>query len=94
VTITNTGTVPIDSIQVTTSGTMLGTSQLLAAPPPVLNLAPGANAVVTLKFASNAALRSASSAALKVSGNYSVIPIIPKSVTGGWGLSFRSVSLK
>ena len=90
VTITNTGNITIASAQVTIAGTTLGSASLLAAPPPVTNLAPGASATITLTFPDTAALSKATTAPLKVSGTYSV-PSVP--LSGNWGLSFRSVSL-
>ena len=90
VTITNTGNVTITSAQVTIAGTTLGSASLLAAPPPIKNLAPGASAVVTLTFPDPAALSKATTAPLKVSGTYAV-PAVP--LSGNWALSFRSVTL-
>jgi hypothetical protein len=86
VTITNSGNVTVNSTQVTVSGTTLGSSALLAPPPPVTNLAPGASAIVTLRFPPT----SGTTTMLKVSGSYSVPAV---QLSGNWALSFRSVSL-
>ena len=88
-TITNNGNVTISSAQVTTAGTTLGSASPLTMPPPITNLAPGANATVTLKFPPSAAPSTATSAPLKVSGTYSA-----GTLNGNWTLSFRSVTLR
>lgn len=88
VTITNTGNVTVNSVQV--SSATLGSGSLLSAPAPVTNLAPGASAVVTLTFPSNSVPSGAASAALKVSGTYSVTS---PAISGNWALSFRRVTL-
>lgn len=100
VTITNNGNVTINSLQVAASGTTLDGSGLVSVPPPILNLAAGASAQVTLKFAPSTTLKEASSAPLKIAGVYTVSSIFPvpgvssaSQVTGNWSLTFRSVSL-
>jgi large repetitive protein len=90
VTITNTGNVTIDSLQVTIAGTTLGSGSLLSAPAAVTNLAPGANATVTVTFPSNSVPSGATTAQLSLSGTYSALA---GSLSGNWGLSFQSVSL-
>jgi hypothetical protein len=90
VTITNTGNLTLTSVQVTVAGTTLGTGLLISAPAPTSNLAPGASAVVTLKFPASSVSSTATTAPLKVSGTYSVPSL---SLNGSWGLSFRSVRL-
>lgn len=90
VTVNNTGNATITSVQVTISGTTLGSGSLISAPAPITNLAPGASATVALTFPSNAVSAGTTSASLKVSGTYS-IPAIP--LGGNWALSFRSVTL-
>jgi hypothetical protein len=90
VTITNTGNVTIDSLQVTIAGTTLGSGSLLSAPAAVTNLAPGANATVTVTFPSNSVPGGATSAQLALSGTYSALT---GSLSGNWGLAFQSVSL-
>lgn len=89
VTITNSGDVTIASAQVTAAGTALGSASLLSAPPAVTNLAPGANATVTLTFPASAG-KSGAGVALKVSGTYTVTS---PAIKGNWTLSFRSVTL-
>jgi hypothetical protein len=91
VTITNTGNITVPSTQVTIAGTTLGSGALLVAPPAITNLAPGASAVVTLTFPPTSVAAGATAAPLKLSGTYSVPAI---ALSGNWGLSFRSVSLK
>jgi hypothetical protein len=88
VTLTNTGNVAVSSVQVTSA--TLGSGALLSPPPAVTNLAPGQSAVVTLTFPSKAASSTATSAALKVSGTYSVTS---PALNGNWSLSFRTVTL-
>jgi hypothetical protein len=91
VAVTNAGNVTITSAQVTTAGTSLGAAALLSPPPPIKNLAPGASAVITLAFPSTATLSGATTASLRVSGEYSA-PVV--SLSGRWALRFRRVSLK
>jgi hypothetical protein len=90
VTITNMGNVTVASAQVTIAGTKLGSAAPLSAPPAVTNLAPGASATVTLTFPYSAVKKGATTAALKVSGTYSVTS---PEINGNWVLTFRSVSL-
>jgi len=90
VTITNTGNVTVSSLQVTVAGTALGSGSLTSAPAAVTNLAPGASAVVTLTFPASSVSPGAMAAPLKVSGTYLVTS---PSLSGNWGLSFRSVTL-
>src|SRR5215831_2172769 len=71
VTITNTGNVTINSMQVTIAGTALGSGSLLFAPEAVTNLAPGANATVTLLFPSGSVPGGTMTAQLTLSGTYS-----------------------
>jgi hypothetical protein len=92
VTIANNSNVNLDSVQVTLAGTMLGLTPLLATPPPVMNLAPGASATVKLKFLPNADSSTNTIAPLKLSGTYSVTSTAP-SFSGNWSLNFRSVTL-
>ena len=89
-TITNTGNVTITTVQVTVAGTKLGSGSTISAPAPISNLVPGASAVVTLKFPSSSVSSTATTAPLKVSGTYSAPSF---SLSGNWGLSFRSVTL-
>ncbi len=90
VTITNTGNLTISSLQVTIAGTTLGSGSLLSAPAAVTNLAAGANATVTLTFPPDSVASGATTAALSLSGTYSASV---GSLSGNWGLTFRSVSL-
>lgn len=90
VTITNTGDVTISSLQVTIVGTTLGSGSLISAPSAVTNLAPGASTNVTLSFPSDSVSNGATSAQLSLSGTYTTST---GSLTGNWGLTFRSVSL-
>ena len=91
VTITNSGNITITSLQVTKAGTILGSGSVLSAPAtPVMNLAPGASAVVTLTFPASSAPAGATTAPLRVSGTYTVSSPSP---SGNWSLSFRSVTL-
>jgi archaellum component FlaG (FlaF/FlaG flagellin family) len=90
VTITNTGDVPISSLQVTVNGTTLGSGILLSAPAAVANLAPGANTTVTLTFPSDSVPSGTTTATLALSGTYTASI---GSLSGNWGLTFRSVSL-
>jgi len=90
VTVTNSGNVTISSVQVTIAGTTLGSGSLLSAPAVVANLAPAASAVVTLTFPADSVPAGATTAQLTVGGTYSAPSL---SLTGNWGLSFRSVSL-
>jgi uncharacterized repeat protein (TIGR03803 family) len=92
VTVTNNGNIPIDSAQVTISSTVLGSGHPLAAPPPVVNLAPGAGAAFTLTFPPSSVKAGADSAPLKVNGTYTATSILLKA--GNWALSFRSASLQ
>jgi len=88
VTITNRGNVPIATAQVTAA--TLGSASALSLPGPITNLGLGASAVVTLTFPASSVSHEAATAPLRVSGTYSVT--MP-SLTGNWGLSFRSVNL-
>jgi len=90
VTITNTGNVSVDSLQVTIAGTTLGTGSLLSAPATVTNLAPGASTTVTLTFPPSSVPSGTTTAQLSLSGTYSAST---GSLSGNWGLSFRSVNL-
>jgi archaellum component FlaG (FlaF/FlaG flagellin family) len=90
VTVTNTGDVTISSLQVTVTGTTLGSGSLLSAPAAVTNLAPGANSSVTLTFPSDSVPAGTTTATLALSGTYSAST---GSLSGNWGLTFRSVSL-
>lgn len=90
VTITNTGNVTISSLQVTVSGTTLGSGSLIAAPAAVTNLAPGANSTVTLSFPSDSVPNGTATAQLSLSGTYMAST---GSLSGNWGLTFRSVTL-
>lgn len=90
VTITNTGNVTVDSMQVTITGTTLGSGSLLSEPAAVTNLAPGASTTVTLTFPSNSVPSGTTAAQLSLSGTYSALT---GSLSGNWGLTFRSVTL-
>ncbi|HLV85893.1 MAG TPA: Ig-like domain-containing protein [Candidatus Sulfotelmatobacter sp.] len=90
VTITNTGNVTVDSLQVMIAGTTLGSGSLISAPAAVTNLAPGASTSVTLSFPSNSVPSGTTTAQLSLSGTYSALT---GSLSGNWGLTFRSVSL-
>jgi large repetitive protein len=90
VTITNTGNVTIGSLQVAITGSTLGSGSLLSAPAAVTNLAPGANATLTLTFPSDSVPSGATAAQLSLSGTYSALA---GSLSGNWGLTFRTVSL-
>jgi hypothetical protein len=90
VTVTNTGNVTINSLQVTTAGTTLGSGSPLSAPAAITNLAPQASATVTLTFPSDSVPSGATTADLSLSGTYSAST---GSLSGNWGLTFRSVSL-
>ena len=90
VTITNTGDVTIGTLQVSISGTTLGSGSLVLAPAAVTNLAPGASTTVTLSFPSDSVPSGAGTAPLSLSGTYSTSI---GSLSGNWGLTFRSVSL-
>lgn len=90
VTITNTGDVTISSLQVTVTGTTLGSGSLISAPSAVTNLAPGASTTVTLAFPSDSVPNGSATAQLNVSGTYAASV---GSLSGNWGLTFRSVSL-
>ncbi len=92
VTITNSGNIALDTAQVTTHGTTLGSSALLSSPSAVTNLSPGASATVVLAFPATAAKNGATTAPLKVSVTYSVSSMLLSG--GNWTLSFRGVSLK
>jgi hypothetical protein len=93
VTITNTGSVTIGSVQVTVAGTMLGTESLLSAPPPLKGLMPGASATVRLKFPPTAVTATNLTTRLLVSGTYSVTSFTPE-LSGTWSLSFRETGLQ
>jgi hypothetical protein len=88
VTVTNTGNVTINSLQIT--GATLGSGSLSSAPAPVTNLAPGASVVMTLVFPLSSVSPGTTSAPLELSGVYSVTT---PALSGNWGLSFRSVTL-
>jgi len=90
VTVTNNSNVTLGTVQVTTAGTRLGSGAPFVVPAAITNLAPGANAVVTLTFPPSAVSPGATTAPLKVSGTYSA-PAVP--LNGNWALSFRSVTL-
>ncbi len=90
VTITNAGNITLDSVQVTIAGTALGSAPLLAAPPAVTNLAPGAKATFTLTFPGTPELSAATTAPLEVSGTYSVPSA---SLSGDWTLNYCCVNL-
>jgi hypothetical protein len=91
VALTNSSNSTIPVLQVTVSGTTLGSGSLLAAPPAISNFAPGTSVQLTLTFPPTSVSAGTTSAPLKVSGTYSV-PSIP--LNGNWSLSFRSVRLK
>jgi hypothetical protein len=90
VTITNNSNVIVTSLQVTISGSTLGSGSLVSASPAVMNLAIGASANITLKFPPTSILPNAKAATLRVGGNYSASN---PPVRGNWALSFRSVTL-
>ncbi len=90
VTITNAGDVTINSLQVTVAGTTLGSGSLLATPPTVSNLAPGASTTVTLTFPSDSVASGTTTAQLTLNGTYSASI---GSLNGNWGLTFRSVTV-
>jgi hypothetical protein len=90
VTITNTGNVTITSLEVMIAGTTLGSGSLLSAPAAVTNLAAGGSATVTLSFPSDSVPSGATTAQLTLSGTYSASI---GSLSGNWGLTFRSVSI-
>ncbi len=89
VTITNTGNITVNSVQVTSA--KLGSASQLSTPAVITNLAAGQRAVVTLTFPSGAVSSKATNAPLRLSFAYSVKdpPLIGKST-----LSFASVSLR
>ncbi len=69
--ITNNGNLTVDSAQVRSIGTTLGSTRLLSAPPPVTNLAPGASARIPLTFPSEAVTNGTAAVSLRVTGTYS-----------------------
>jgi hypothetical protein len=90
VTVTNTGNIGVDSLQVNVAGTKLGSAEPLAAPSPISNLAPGASPAFTLTFPQSAVQAGVTGAPLRISGTHSVNLVL---LTGNWNLTFRSLSL-
>jgi uncharacterized repeat protein (TIGR03803 family) len=92
VTITNNGNIALDSVQVMTDGTAVSSSQVLFAPPPVTDLAPGASATIRLVFPDIAATSGPTTVPLKVNVSYSESSMLLSG--GNWTLSFRGVTVK
>ncbi len=88
VTITNTGNVTVNSVQVKSA--TLGSGSLHSAPAPLTNLEPGQGAVVTLTFPASAVSSTAATAPLKLNLTYTVKN---PPLNGTWNLNFPSVSL-
>jgi len=87
VTIKNTGTVALDSVQLSMNQTTLG-SIPESIPVSIGNLEPNAGTTITLVFPMSPTLSTAANAPLKIQGTYSA-----GTVSGNWSITFRSVPL-